>query len=100
MLAKKPTKRPAGGKLIGKARQAARKTNKARKTRRSRGNGPFALTIPAAGAMVGLSRSASYRAAKIGQIPTLEVNGGWIVPRLLWEEKLGIKPEMKIEQAA
>jgi hypothetical protein len=60
------------------------------KKRRSRGHGPFSLTVPAAGAMIGLSRSAAYRAAHAGQIPTIEDNGGWIVPRLPWERMLGI----------
>lgn len=92
MAVKTSTERPASGKLRDKARQASRKK------RRSRGQGPFSLTVPAAGAMIGLSRSAAYRAAHAGQIPTIEVNGGWIVPRLLWERMLGIPDSQTSEE--
>jgi hypothetical protein len=40
--------------------------------------------------MVGLSRSAAYRAMHAGQIPAIEINGGWVVPKLLWDQRLGI----------
>jgi hypothetical protein len=93
MAVETSAKRPARGKLKGKARQAARKK------RRTRGQGPFAYTVPAAGAMIGLSRSASYRAAHSGQIPTIEVNGGWVVPRLRWDGMLGIETAAKVEEA-
>jgi hypothetical protein len=93
MAVKTNPNRPASGKLRGKARQASRKK------RRSRGQGPFSLTVPAAGAMIGLSRSAAYRAAHAGQIPTIEVNGGWIVPRLPWERMLGIPEHQTNEES-
>jgi hypothetical protein len=41
--------------------------------------------------MVGLTRSASYRAARSGQIPTIPAGKGRIVPRLIWERLLGIE---------
>jgi hypothetical protein len=64
-----------------------------KRNRRARRNaGAYGLTIPAAGAMIGLSRSASYRAAKSGAIPTIPAGKSRIVPRLIWEEKLGVKP--------
>jgi hypothetical protein len=81
------------GKSRGKARQVSRKK------RRSRGQGPFSYTIPQAGSMIGLSRSASYRAAHLGQIPTLEVNGGKIVPKPIWDGMLGIEAAAKVEEA-
>jgi hypothetical protein len=65
------------------------------KKRRPRGTGPFSYTVQKAGAMIGLSRSASYRAVHLKQIPTIEVNGGWVVPRLIWDEMLGIKGAAK-----
>jgi hypothetical protein len=42
--------------------------------------------------MVGLSRSAAYRAMHAGQISAIEINGDWVVPKLLWDQRLGIKP--------
>ena len=90
MSAKTSAKRPPRGKERGGLP----------KKRRSRGHGPFSLTVPAAGAMIGLSRSAAYRAAHAGQIPTLEVNGGWIVPRLPWERMLGISDRQTNEETA
>lgn len=52
----------------------------------------FALTIEAAGAMAGMSKSAAYRAVKAGLIPVLGEGRNRIVPRLIWEAKLGIQP--------
>jgi hypothetical protein len=52
----------------------------------------FALTIEAAGRMAGMSKSAAYRAVKAGLIPVLGEGRNRIVPRLIWEAKLGIKP--------
>jgi hypothetical protein len=60
------------------------------KKRRPRGQGPFSLTVAAAGAMIGLSRTAAYRAVHAGQIPAIEVNGGFVVPKLPWLRMLGI----------
>ena len=70
-----------------------------RKRTRARRSSRFALSIPKAGAMVGLSRSASYRAANDGSIPTLP--GTAIVPRLIWQKLLGIEspPEAEAEEA-
>jgi hypothetical protein len=85
MSAKTSAKRPARGKERGTLP----------KKRRTRGSGPFSLTVPAAGKMVGLSRTGSYRAAHAGQIPTIEVGRGMVVPRLLWERMLGIQTAPK-----
>jgi hypothetical protein len=94
-MATKTSAKPATGKPKGKARQASRK-----KQRRSRGQGPHSYTVVQAGQMIGLSRSASYRAAHNGQIPTVEINGGWIVPKALWDGMLGVEAEQKAEAAA
>jgi hypothetical protein len=56
----------------------------------------YALTVEAAGAMAGMSKSAAYRAVKSGLIPVLGEGRNRIVPRLIWEEKLGIKPAAEI----
>jgi hypothetical protein len=56
---------------------------------KSRDRGPYGLSIPAAGAMVGLGKNASYDAAKAGQIPVLEFGKQRIVPRLEWLKKIG-----------
>jgi hypothetical protein len=51
--------------------------------------GPLGLSIPEAGAMIGLSRNSSYEAAKRGEIPTLEFGALKIVPRIPWLKQIG-----------
>jgi hypothetical protein len=53
--------------------------------------GTHAYSIPQAGRMIGLSRAASYEAAKRGEIPTQEYGGRKIVPKALWDRRLGIE---------
>lgn len=55
--------------------------------------GTLAYSVPQAGAMVGLSRNASYEAAKRGEIPTVLFGSRLIVPRAVWLRKLGVDPE-------
>jgi hypothetical protein len=54
-----------------------------------RDRGKFGLSIPQAGAMVGLGKNASYDAARAGQIPVMEFGKQKIVPRLPWLKKIG-----------
>jgi hypothetical protein len=65
------------------------KARKAPKAQQPRSRGPHGLSIPEAGAMIGLGRNASYEAAKNGQIPTLEMGALKIVPRATWLKKIG-----------
>jgi hypothetical protein len=58
--------------------------------------GPFGLSIPEAGAMVGLGRNASYEAAKRGKIPTLEFGALKIVPRIPWLKQIGADDPLAI----
>jgi hypothetical protein len=53
--------------------------------------GTHAYSVPQAGRMVGLSRAASYAAAKRGEIPTIPFGDRFIVPRSPWHRKLGIE---------
>jgi hypothetical protein len=53
--------------------------------------GTHAYSIPQAGRMIGLSRGASYDAAKKGEIPTQQYGDRFIVPKALWDRKLGIE---------
>jgi hypothetical protein len=53
--------------------------------------GTLAFSIPQAGRMIGLSRAASYQAARDGLIPVLEFNGRKIVPKVPWLRKLGVE---------
>jgi hypothetical protein len=46
------------------------------------------LEVPEAGAMVGLTRNASYAAAKRGDIPTIRFGRLLKVPRAAWLLKL------------
>jgi hypothetical protein len=52
--------------------------------------GPHGLTVPEAGAMIGLSRNKSYLAAKAGEIPTMKFGALEIVPRGPWLKKIGV----------
>jgi hypothetical protein len=49
-----------------------------------------AYSIPEAGAMVGLSRGGSYDAAKRKEIPVLEFGRRKVVPKAVWDRKLGL----------
>jgi hypothetical protein len=53
--------------------------------------GSLAYSIPQAGRMIGLSRAASYQAARRGQIPYQEYGKRKIVPRAIWLQRLGIE---------
>lgn len=44
--------------------------------------------VPEAGAMVGLTRNASYKAAKRGEIPTMRFGRLLRVPKAAWDRKL------------
>jgi len=68
-------------------RKSGHSPEKSRKGRRPRG--PYGLSIPEAGALIGLGRDASYAAAARGEIPVMEFNGLKIVPRLPWLKKIG-----------
>jgi hypothetical protein len=61
--------------------------------------GTLAFSVPQAGAMVGLSRNASYEAAKRGDIPTIPFGARLIVPRAFWLRKLGVEETPKNETA-
>jgi len=51
-----------------------------------------AYSIPEAGAMVGLSRNGAYDAANRGEIPTLNFGRKRVVPKAIWDRKLGLDP--------
>ena len=55
--------------------------------------GRVVLTIPEAGAIVGLGRSASYVAARRGELPTLRFGGRLVVPTALLRRMLGLDVE-------
>lgn len=46
------------------------------------------LTVEQAAAVLGVSRSAAYRAATVGEIPTIRIGRRVLVPRDLLERKL------------
>jgi hypothetical protein len=60
------------------------------KKARRRKKASAAYSIPEAGAMVGLSRNGSYDAARRGEIPVLEFGKKKIVPKAIWDRKLGL----------
>jgi hypothetical protein len=68
-----------------------------KKDRMPRPRGELGLSVPEAGAMVGLSINASYAAAKLGEIPTVKVGHLLIVPRAIWLRKLGVKGEADLQ---
>jgi hypothetical protein len=65
------------------------KARKSKSKSKPRNRGPYGLSIPDAGAMVGLGKNASYDAAKAGQIPVLEFGKQKIVPRARWLQIIG-----------
>jgi hypothetical protein len=83
----------AKGGTNHKDRSAASAAGKQKGRKRGGRITRYALTVEAAGAMAGMSKSASYRAVKSGLIPILGEGRNRIVPRLIWEAKLGIKSE-------
>jgi hypothetical protein len=50
-----------------------------------------AYSIPDAGAMVGLSRNGAYDAARRGEIPVLKFGRKRVVPKAVWDRKLGLQ---------
>jgi hypothetical protein len=66
----------------------ARRKSKAQKPK-MRSRGPFGLSVPEAGAMIGLGRNASYDAVKAGKIPVMEFGSRKIVPRRPWLKQIG-----------
>lgn len=56
-----------------------------------RPRGEYGFTVPEAGAMVGLSPGSSYKAARLGEIPTVRIGALLIVPRVVWLRMLGFE---------
>jgi excisionase family DNA binding protein len=54
---------------------------------------PATMSIPAAAALLGISRSAGYRAANRGQIPTIRIGGRLLVPTAKLYRLLGWLPD-------
>jgi excisionase family DNA binding protein len=54
---------------------------------------PPTLSIPAAAKLLGISRSAGYRAAACGQIPTLRIGRRLLVPTAKLHRLLGWLPD-------
>ena len=62
---------------------------------------PPMITVPVAGQILGLkSRSASYRAAKRGELPTVRMCGKLFVPTELVLQKIGLRPTVDAEPRA
>lgn len=73
---------------------ASRKTTKPPKSR-----GEFGLSVPEAGAMLGLSINSAYAAAHAGEIPTVKIGGLLVVPKLIWLKKLGVEKAAEADEA-
>jgi excisionase family DNA binding protein len=54
------------------------------------------LTVPEAGAQLGLGRNASYDAAKRGDIPTIKLGKLLRVPKLAFERMLDATSEISL----
>jgi hypothetical protein len=70
--------------------QRKSKPRKSRSEKSKRSRGPYGLSVPEAGAMIGLGRNAAYEAVKAGKIPVLEFGSLKIVPRGPWLKQLGV----------
>jgi hypothetical protein len=59
---------------------------------------PPMITVPLAGQILGLrSRSAAYRAAARGELPTIRMCGKLFVPTELVLQKVGLRPGVEVE---
>jgi hypothetical protein len=59
---------------------------------------PPMITVPDAGQILGLkSRSAAYRAAARGELPTIRMYGKLFVPTELVLQKIGLRPPVEVE---
>jgi hypothetical protein len=59
---------------------------------------PPMITVPVAGQILGLkSRSAAYRAAARGELPTIRMCGKLLVPTELVLQKVGLRPGVEVE---
>ena len=47
-------------------------------------------SVPEAGAMVGLSRNGAYDAVRRGEIPVIRFGTKLVVPKAIWDRKLGL----------
>ena len=62
---------------------------------------PPMITVSAAGQILGLkSRSAAYRAAARGELPTIRMCGKLFVPTELVLQKIGLRPAAHVEPRA
>ena len=73
-----------------KAPKAPRKPKSQKPKPKYRDRGPHGLSVPEAGAMIGLGRNASYEAAKDGRIPVLKIGALKIVKRAEWLRLIGV----------
>jgi hypothetical protein len=53
-----------------------------------RSGGRLTYDLPEAGKLAGLSRNASYEAAKRGEIPTIKIGRRLLVPKVAWDRIL------------
>jgi hypothetical protein len=62
---------------------------------------PPMITVPLAGRIMGLkSRSAAYRAAARGELPTIRMCGKLFVPTELVLQKIGLRPTVDAQPRA
>jgi hypothetical protein len=62
---------------------------------------PPMIPVPLAGRILGLrSRSAAYRAAARGELPTIRMCGKLFVPTELVLQKIGLRPPVDVEPRA
>jgi hypothetical protein len=66
-----------------------RKSKSLKPKRKPRNRGPYGLSIPDAGKLIGLGKNAAYDAAKAGKIPVMVFGGQKIVRRLEWLKRIG-----------
>jgi hypothetical protein len=85
-----PRFKPPRDPEVNPMKAANRKSSTGRRPAKKHRRGPYGLTVPEAGAMIGLGRNASYDAVKAGKIPVLEYGTLKIVPRIPWLKQLGV----------
>jgi hypothetical protein len=59
-------------------------------TKRKKRPASAGYSVPEAGAMVGLSRNGAYEAARRAEIPVIRFGAKLVVPKAVWDRKLGL----------
>ena len=90
----------AAAEVTGRKPQSGAKADKKAAPTRDPPPRPLTYSIVQAGKLIGLSRNASYAAAKSGDIPTVRIGRLLLVPKKPFLAMFGIREESEIAAQA